>query len=131
MPPCINDPSKRYRGDEPSPRGRGFTARREARGTFKVGRDGTHWIVAARQNGVRYWQKIHQIGGTYDLQDPINMIGRIDERVSSVLRVPVGRAANVSESETNPVFPLGEMDSKVPNRYNKSTVPLRSALKRR
>ena len=35
MPTCINDTLKHYKGDEPSPKGRGFCAHAEKVGTTK------------------------------------------------------------------------------------------------
>lgn len=37
MPKCLNDAKKYFRGDEPSPKGRGFCAASESIGTKKKG----------------------------------------------------------------------------------------------
>ncbi len=42
---CLNDPKKYYKGDEPSPKGRGYCASAEKIGTKKKGGDGKMWVV--------------------------------------------------------------------------------------
>ena len=41
---CLNNPSKRYTGKEPSPKGLGYCASGEKEGTEMLGRDGEMWI---------------------------------------------------------------------------------------
>lgn len=57
MPTCLNDPKKKYKGDEPSPKGVGYAAHAEHLGTIRMGRDGNKWIVTENNNGVRRWVK--------------------------------------------------------------------------
>lgn len=45
MPKCINDESKRYTGDENSPKGRGYTASAEKIGKRMKGLDGRMYVV--------------------------------------------------------------------------------------
>ena len=40
MPICKNDPSKSYKGDEPSPKGLGYCAHAEKTGESRIGSDG-------------------------------------------------------------------------------------------
>ena len=54
---CINDKSRRYLGNEPSPKGLGFCAHDESTGVTRKGRDGNMWKVKEDKNGVRRWYK--------------------------------------------------------------------------
>jgi hypothetical protein len=45
MPKCLNDISKTYKGDEPSPKGLGYAAGSETVGHKMRGKDGNMWIV--------------------------------------------------------------------------------------
>lgn len=45
MPKCLNDSTKRYTGDENTPKGRGYTASAEKLGTRKKGTDGRMYVV--------------------------------------------------------------------------------------
>jgi hypothetical protein len=45
MPKCINDPKKKYKGDEPSPKGLGYCAHAEILGKVRKGLDDNEWIV--------------------------------------------------------------------------------------
>lgn len=52
---CKNDSSRYYKGDEPSPKGRGYCAHAEKIGTRKLGLDGDYWIVIKTNSGVKRW----------------------------------------------------------------------------
>ena len=54
---CHNDPKKYYKGDEPSPKGRGYCASTEVVGKRMIGNDGKKWIVAKVKNGKR-WMRV-------------------------------------------------------------------------
>ena len=43
MPKCIDDPSRSYTGNEPSPKGLGYCAHTQDVGTTKTGNDGNTW----------------------------------------------------------------------------------------
>lgn len=58
MLPCKNDPAKKYKGDEPSPKGTGLCAHAEKVGTQKKGRDGRQWIVREDKNGTKTWKPV-------------------------------------------------------------------------
>lgn len=45
MPKCINDSTKSYKGDEPSPKGLGYSASSEEVGKILKGLDGSYWTV--------------------------------------------------------------------------------------
>jgi hypothetical protein len=45
MPKCINDETKTYKGDEPSPKGLGYSASKLDDGFKQIGKDGNIWIV--------------------------------------------------------------------------------------
>ena len=55
MPKCINDSSKSYKGNEPSPKGKGFCAHAERVGAIKEGRNEKIWIVKQYSNGQKRW----------------------------------------------------------------------------
>jgi len=44
MPRCINDETKTYKGDEPSPKGLGYSAGKLKDGDTHMGKDGNMWI---------------------------------------------------------------------------------------
>ena len=56
MPACKNDPTKKYKGDEPSPKGLGHCAHAEKVGTTKKGLDGRKWTVQTNKNGTKSWK---------------------------------------------------------------------------
>ena len=55
MPTCKNDPSKKYKGTEPSPKGLGWCAHGEKEGKVRKGKDGNQWIVKKVKNGSKRW----------------------------------------------------------------------------
>ena len=57
MPKCLNDPSKNYKGNEPSPKGLGYCAHAEKVGSKMKGKDGNFWIVKEDKNKVKRWYK--------------------------------------------------------------------------
>ena len=57
MPKCKNDPSRNYKGDEPSPKGLGFCAHAEKEGLTQKGKDGNYWEVKTTKNGTKRWAK--------------------------------------------------------------------------
>lgn len=57
MPECKKDPTKKYKGTEPSPKGRGFCAHSEDIGKKMKGLDGNMWEIKATTAGVKRWVK--------------------------------------------------------------------------
>jgi len=57
MPKCKNDPSRNYKGDEPSPKGLGHCAHAEKLGTEMKGKDGNMWKVTETKTGSKRWNK--------------------------------------------------------------------------
>ena len=57
MPKCIDDPSRSYKGNEPSPKGLGYCAHTQSVGTSKTGNDGNIWIVKTTYKGTKRWVK--------------------------------------------------------------------------
>lgn len=57
MPKCKNDNQRTYKGDEPSPKGKGYCAHAEKLGKVKKGADGKMWMVTKTKNGVKRWSK--------------------------------------------------------------------------
>ena len=55
MPQCKNDPSRSYKGNEPSPKGLGWCAHGEKVGKKRKGNDGNTWIVKKISNGSKRW----------------------------------------------------------------------------
>lgn len=56
MHACINDPKKKYKGDEPSPKGYGYCAHSEKLGKIQKGKDDKIWqvkIVGSKQKWVK------------------------------------------------------------------------------
>jgi hypothetical protein len=56
MPACKNDASRKYKGDEPSPKGLGWCAHAETAGATRKGKDGRKWTVALDKNGTKSWK---------------------------------------------------------------------------
>ena len=59
MPKCKNDPSRKYKGTEPSPKGLGYCAHSMKVGAVKKGKDGNKWEVREIKNGNKRWIKIN------------------------------------------------------------------------
>ena len=57
MPKCIDDPSRSYKGNEPSPKGLGYCSHTQAVGTSKTGNDGNIWTVETTYKGTKRWVK--------------------------------------------------------------------------
>ena len=57
---CKNDPTRNYKGTEPSPKGLGFCAHAETIGEKRKGKDGNDWIVKETKNGIKRWIKIKE-----------------------------------------------------------------------
>ncbi len=51
---CLNDPTKSYKGDEPSPKGLGYSASAEDVGNEMLGKDGNLWIVSQTKTCKRW-----------------------------------------------------------------------------
>lgn len=56
MPHCINDHTRSYKGDEPSPKGLGYCAHSEPVGSRKQGQDGRVWVVKEDKNDRKSWK---------------------------------------------------------------------------
>jgi hypothetical protein len=54
MPKCINDSTKSYKGDEPSPKGLGYSASAEEEGKIMKGLDGFYWCVKQTSSSKRW-----------------------------------------------------------------------------
>jgi len=57
MPKCLNDETKHYKGNEPSPKGLGYSASSEEEGTTMTGKDGANWIVSQTKT-CKKWVKV-------------------------------------------------------------------------
>jgi hypothetical protein len=58
MPKCKNDPTRTYKGTEPSPKGNGYCAHAETLGAQMKGADGKMWYVTQTKQGVKRWSKV-------------------------------------------------------------------------
>jgi hypothetical protein len=56
MPKCINDKTKSYTGEEPSPKGLGYCAGNEEDGFTMKGKDGNMWIVKSTKNCKKWFK---------------------------------------------------------------------------
>jgi hypothetical protein len=59
MPNCKNDPTRKYKGTEPSPKGLGYCAHSMKVGAVKKGKDGNKWIIKEMKNGNKRWVKVN------------------------------------------------------------------------
>ena len=59
MPKCINNNTKTYKGNEPSPKGLGYSACSEEIGKTMKGKDDNLWIVKLISNKQKRWYKIN------------------------------------------------------------------------
>ncbi len=57
MPKCSNDETKSYTGNEPSPKGLGFSASAEEVDKIMIGKDGANWIVTQTKT-CKKWVKV-------------------------------------------------------------------------
>ena len=57
MPRCKNDPKRKYKGNEPSPKGFGWCANGEKEGKVRKGKDGNKWVVKRASSGSLRWVK--------------------------------------------------------------------------
>jgi len=57
MPKCLNDETKYYKGNEPSPKGLGYSASEEEVGEIMIGKDGANWIVIQTKT-CKKWVKV-------------------------------------------------------------------------
>lgn len=53
---CKNDPSRKYAGTEPSPKGLGYCAHAAPEGSTRKGKDGRQWTVRVDKNGTKAWK---------------------------------------------------------------------------
>ena len=53
-----NDPTRKYKGTEPSPKGLGYCAHNMKVGAVKKGKDGNKWIVKDMKNGSKIWVNV-------------------------------------------------------------------------
>ena len=60
MPKCKNDPTRSYKGTEPSPKGLGYCAHGMKEGDKKKGKDGNMWIIKKIKNGSLRWMKFKE-----------------------------------------------------------------------
>ena len=60
MPNCKNDPTRKYKGTEPSPKGLGYCAHSMKVGEVKTGKDGNKWEVRKIKNGSKRWMKVNE-----------------------------------------------------------------------
>ena len=61
MSKCLNDASKTYTGEEPSPKGRGFCAHAERVGTVMKGTDNSMWKVQLIKNKTKRLIRVKSI----------------------------------------------------------------------
>ena len=59
MQKCKNDPTRYFKGTEPSPKGLGWCAHSMKVGAVKKGKDGDMWEVKEIKNGSKRWIKIN------------------------------------------------------------------------
>lgn len=64
MPPCKNDPSRYYRGSEPSPKGNGWCAHADPVSKRRKGADGVMWIVSVNSKNSKFWKRIRPKSST-------------------------------------------------------------------
>ena len=58
MPKCKNDPTRSFKGTEPSPKGLGWCAHSMKVCVVKKGKDGNKWVIKQVKNGSKRWMKI-------------------------------------------------------------------------
>jgi len=66
---CKNDPTRLYKGSEPSPTGLGYCAPAEELNTKKKGKDGNIWKVIETKSGVKRWIKDNNAEYVYITHD--------------------------------------------------------------
>jgi len=76
MPTCKNNPTRSYKGTEPSPKGLGYCASGESIGKKRKGKDGKMWIIKEVSNGSGRWMKFSTTTNTYNKK-----VKKVDKKV--------------------------------------------------
>jgi hypothetical protein len=97
MPKCINDPTKSYKGDEPSPKGLGYCAGKFEPGYQQEGNDGNIWYVLKTTTGNR-WTKLDMT----KIQK-VEPVKQVDESVKQVAK------KDSPNKETNESFKITKL----------------------
>ena len=102
MPKCINDKTKSYKGDEPSPKGLGFCASAEESGKIMTGKDNKKYIVKEISNGQKRWYKI----------TAIKLISKEESKedlVESIVKIEISSNSSIRSAKfhdvSNNIFP--------------------------
>jgi hypothetical protein len=90
MPKCINDTTKSYKGDEPSPKGLGYCASAEESGKIMTGKDKNEYMVKEISNGQKRWYKINTTKSSSKKElkeDLVESIAKLEISSSSSIRI--------------------------------------------
>ena len=90
MPKCKNDPTRTYKGTEPSPKGLGYCAHAEKLNKKRKGKDGKNWIIAETKNGVKRWVK--------DKESSKEKIIEQDDGIEEVKKLPKPNKKHITYS---------------------------------
>ena len=83
MPKCKNDPTRSYKGTEPSPKGLGFCAHAMKEGATKKGKDGNKWIIKKVKNGSKRWMKV---SGTQKVVKKKGTVNKVVKKKGDILK---------------------------------------------
>ena len=102
MPVCKNTKDKYYVGNEPSPKGKGYSACSEKINSKRVGTDGATWVVSKNQIGVKGWKKVARASATKktSASKKRRTRGGGDGPFSHLQEVPVGNTDDLSKRQT-------------------------------
>ena len=87
MPVCKNDPTRNYKGNEPSPKGLGICAHAEKLNIKKKGKDGNMWIVVKTKNNIKRWVKDTSKKDSVKRKKSDNKIKKVSKKKSLTKRV--------------------------------------------
>uniref|UniRef100_A0A6C0JE62 Uncharacterized protein n=1 Tax=viral metagenome TaxID=1070528 RepID=A0A6C0JE62_9ZZZZ len=105
MPYCKNDPTRKYKGVEPSPKGLGYCAHAEKFGTTKKGRDGSIWKVKDTKKNVLRWVRITRSKKTIS-KNKKRRVGRSRKRTNKVMEEPVGEPWSFVKKNDTKIYPI-------------------------
>ena len=96
---CKNDKTKKYNGNEPSPKGLGYCAHAEKNGTIKKGKDGNKWIVKKLPKKFH----IHFSGIEFTSKGERNHILTEESEIKELLMALKGRDVTIINESPNPL----------------------------
>lgn len=101
---CKNDPNRKYKGTEPSPKGRGYCAHAEPEYKERKGQDTNIWVVRLDKNNRKSWRRKFRTGSRSISSERIHVPGpkfsKLFKFESRATQLRVNAVANFSTLES-------------------------------